>query len=134
MYTALKIQTLQCVCMIPSLWKEPSSFLNSVKFSKNQDGKFSDEEGTTEMPFSWVQGLPTSWECSLERELRKVYLGQEIETGVLSLTVHVQTIKQFCLLKTQKGRIHILRVRAGGVSQSQQRISEDIFLLAIFIF
>ena len=59
MYIGLKIHKLKCICIIPFLEKQPSSFFfffYAVKFGKNKDGKFSDKDRNTETPNAFLLG------------------------------------------------------------------------------
>lgn len=133
-YIGLKIHKLKCICIIPFLEKQPSSFFffNSVKFGKNKDGKFSDKDRNTETPnaFLLCAGLaPLLGVQPYDYVLLKAYLGHEIDASPHGAPVNNKAGS--VSRRQQKGRAHIFSL-GGAVSQSQQRISEAIFLWSKF--
>ena len=85
-----------------------------------------------QMPFSWVQGLPPSWECSLMSvNCWNVPRPWNRNRCFPSWSTYKQQ-SRLSLLQTAEGQNTHLQSLGGAVSQSQQRISEAIFLWSKF--
>lgn len=109
-------------------------FFNSVKFGKNKDGKFSDKDRNTETlnAFLLCAGLaPLLGVQPCDYVLLKEYLGHEIEIDASPHGAPINNKAGSVSCRQQKGRVHIFSL-GGAIPQSQQRISEAIFLWSKF--